>query len=92
MTVNMRISRLGRTALVLAIAGIAMTGSRIAADGDGTGAVSSPRATHHPMRPQREENGRIMRSTSHQAETDNWSGYFVARYQTSQSYTAVQGR
>jgi len=48
-------------------------------------------AAHHPMRPWRDANGNLMHGDRHESETGNWAGYFVANYQTGQSYGAAQG-
>jgi hypothetical protein len=46
---------------------------------------------HAPVRPHRDDYGAMMRGTHHEAQSDNWSGYVVSKYQTGQSYTAIQG-
>jgi hypothetical protein len=43
------------------------------------------------IHPRRDADGNLMRGTQHESETDNWSGYFVANYQTSALYNATQG-
>ncbi len=90
MTFSIRPFSLARLAFTFVCVGLA-AGGMLKSDERAAEATSPGRAAHHPMHPHRDENGRMMRGARHEAQTDNWSGYFVAQYQTGQSYTSAQG-
>ncbi len=91
MTLSVPLSRIGRLAAVIAFVVTTIAAGETATSGDGRIAPSHPGVRHHPMRPMRDNTGAMMRGARHEAQTTNWSGYFVAQYQTGQSYTSAQG-